>query len=75
MFQMTIRMTDQQAARVNAALERNFTDDEEHPDETARQRARRWVKMVFVDLVFGDERRQAQSDVAADLELDVEDVP
>jgi hypothetical protein len=75
MFEIQIRLTDSQAARVNAAVERNFGDDEEHPGETSKQRYMRWLKMVHVDLVFGDERRTAQSSVAADLEIAVEDVP
>lgn len=74
MFKMTITLSDTQMARVNAALGRSFVDDD-NPGETAKARARRWVKMMFTDLVFGDERQQAESSVAADLEIDVEDVP
>ena len=68
---MTINLTEAQWDRLNPALQK-YRDAEEHPAETDRQLALRWLKMMAHGEVWSYERDHQGSDNAKpDFEMEV----
>lgn len=71
MTTMMITLTPERWGRLRAALQQ-FRDPEEYPDETDADLARRWLRMMAQDVVWGWERDQQGVSAIPDFDMVVE---